>query len=254
MAYARTIARSTDHPTDGGPGRTDAPSAPAPPETGPAEGEWAALAEILSRSPLDAAPDLLGHVIEVGRGPERRAGRIVEVEAYHGAEDPASHAYRGPTPRTLVMFGPAGRLYVYLSYGVHWCANVVCGPDGEAGAVLLRAIEPLDGLVGMWRDRPKAKRETDLGSGPGKLCAALGIDHDHNGTDLLARDASVRLRAGTGIEPDLVRTGPRVGISRATEWPWRFVIDGNPHVSRPRPPSFGAAVGRGGGSAGRASG
>ena len=207
--------------------------------------ERAELHEILSRPPVDAAPDLLGRMIEVGRGAGRRAGRIVEVEAYHGSSDPASHAYRGPTPRTEVMFGPAGRLYVYLSYGVHWCANVVCGPDGEAGAVLLRAIEPVDGVTAMWADRPKAKRATDLGSGPGKLCAALGIDHDHNGTDLLDPDSPVRLRSGRPVAPARVRTGPRVGISKATERPWRFVEDDNPNVSRPRPPSFGTGEGSG---------
>lgn len=177
------------------------------------------------------APRLLGLVVTVGE----RSGRIVEVEAYEGADDPASHAYRGPTPRTEVMFGPAGHLYVYLSYGVHWCANIVCHPEGFAGAVLLRAIEPLRGLGGMWADRPAAKHERDLGSGPGKLCAALGITAEHNGADLLAEDSPVRL-----LRPDRHRSedrsdisvGPRVGISKAVDRPWRFGLADNPHLSR----------------------
>ncbi len=126
----------------------------------------------LARDPLEVAPELLNKLIVH----DRRVGRIVEVEAYRGADDPASHAFRGPTPRNEVMFGPAGRLYVYRSYGIHWCANVVCRTDGVAGAVLLRAVEPVRGLPAMRRDRPKAKDDADLGAGPGKLCAALG-DH-----------------------------------------------------------------------------
>jgi len=179
----------------------------------------------------EIAPKLLGRVLRSGG----RAGVIVEVEAYAGAADPASHAYRGPTPRTEVMFGPPGRLYVYRSYGVHWCANIVCRPAGEASAVLLRAIEPIEGLDEMWADRPKARVETDLGSGPGKLCAALGIDDRHNGVDLLDPASPVRL---TGPGPDRsldVVTGPRVGITRATDRPWRFALADHPHVSRPSP-------------------
>jgi len=175
---------------------------------------------------------LLGLTLTVGE----RSGRIVEVEAYEGTDDPASHASRGPTPRTGIMFGPPGRLYVYLSYGVHWCANIVCHPDGVAGAVLLRAVEPLAGVDEMWADRPSAKRERDLGSGPGKLCAALGITSDHNGVDLLDERAPVRLWRPADHRPvdggDLA-VGPRVGISKAVDRPWRFGVADNPHLSRP---------------------
>ncbi len=194
---------------------------------------------MLALRPLHAAPALLGAVLEVTSGPDRRSGRIVEVEAYEAADDPASHAYRGRTPRNGVMFGPAGHLYVYRSYGIHWCANIVCGPIGEAGAVLIRALEPLDGVEEMWPDRPKARTSTDLASGPGKLCAALGIGGEHDGVDLLAGDGPVRLLTGTPVEPAGVVDGPRIGITRAVERPWRFAIAGNPHVSRPRPPGFG---------------
>jgi DNA-3-methyladenine glycosylase len=184
----------------------------------------------------DIAPLLLGLLVVCGH----RAGRIVEVEAYEGAEDPASHAYRGPTPRNAVMFGPHGHLYVYRSYGMHWCANVVCGPPGEASAVLLRAVEPVGGIEAMWADRPRARRASDLGSGPGKLCAALGIDGGHNGANLLDPTSPVRLAlpaAGGGDAEPAVVAGPRVGITRAVERPWRYALARNAHVSRPRPSS-----------------
>ena len=131
------------------------------------------------------------------------------------------------------MFGPPGHLYVYRIYGMHWCANVVCGPEDEPGAVLVRALEPLDGMAGMWADRPKARSEVDLCSGPGKLCAALGIDGDHDGVFLLDVDAPVRLVIGR--PPAQVVSGPRIGITRAADRPWRFAEAGNPHVSRPHP-------------------
>lgn len=198
------------------------------------------LAARLAGRPLDVAPGLLGALLVViGPGADRRAGRIVEVEAYEGSDDPASHAHRGPTDRNRVMFGPAGRLYVYRSYGIHWCANIVCGPEGSPGAVLVRAVEPVEGVDQMWSDRPKARVETDLGSGPGKLCAALGITGDHDGTDLLAPISAVRLQPGRPLEATEIVTGPRVGISKAVERPWRMAQAGNPHVSRPRPPGWG---------------
>ncbi|MFV0258695.1 MAG: DNA-3-methyladenine glycosylase [Acidimicrobiales bacterium] len=188
---------------------------------------------VLRGSPLEVAPRLLGQILRCGS----RAGRIVEVEAYWGANDPASHAYRGPTDRNRVMFGAPGHLYVYRSYGVHWCANVVCGPEGEAAAVLLRAVEPVDGVAAMWRDRPAAKKVTDLASGPGKLCAALGIAAGHGGVDLLDPTGPVRLLTAPAGPGSMV-TGPRIGISRAVDRPWRYALAGNPHVSRPRPPGW----------------
>lgn len=189
----------------------------------------------LARDPLVVAPELLGCVLTLtdARG-SVRSGRIVEVEAYRGEADPASHAFRGPTPRTQVMFGPAGFLYVYRSYGIHWCANVVCGDDGTAAAVLLRALEPVEGLEAMYTNRPKARRDRDLASGPGKLCAALGITGDDGGADLCGDQAS-RIHLSPAIE-DVggIYQGPRVGISAATDKPWRFWIANNPNVSSPR--------------------
>ena len=182
----------------------------------------------LSRPSSEIAGLLLGQTLGCGS----RSGLIVEVEAYEGTDDPASHAYRGPTARNQVMFGPAGRLYVYRSYGVHWCANVVCGPEGTASALLLRAIEPVAGLDEMWAARPKARRVTDLGSGPGKLCAALGIDGSHNGVDLLASGSPVALTAGPPAQAQ-VAIGRRIGLSKAVERPWRFGLAGNLHLSRP---------------------
>ena len=195
----------------------------------------------LEAGPLRVAPFLLNKVLVHGE----RAGRIVEVEAYHGADDPASHAYRGRTKRTEVMFGPPGFLYVYFTYGMHWCANVVCGPDGEAAAVLIRALEPLRGVEAMRASRPAARRDVDLCNGPAKLCEALAITGADNGTDLLAPPPERRRRAprrrgrppvrleddGTA-PPRRPGRGVRIGISVAAERPWRFWVAGNPHVSR----------------------
>ncbi len=195
------------------------------------------LGSLLLGRPSEIAPRLLGATIVVGR----RAGRIVEVEAYEGPDDPASHAYSGPTPRNQTMFGPAGHLYVYRSYGIHWCANIVCGPPGTAGAALVRAVEPTRGEAAMWADRPKAKRETDLASGPGKLCAALGIGGEHDGVDLLSARSPVRLQAGSPLERRDVAVGVRIGITKAADRPWRFAEVGNRHVSRPHPPGGGGS-------------
>jgi DNA-3-methyladenine glycosylase len=184
----------------------------------------------LERSPVVVAPWLLNKVLTVGD----RAGRIVEVEAYHGANDAASHAYRGLTPRTAIMFGPPGFLYVYFTYGMHWCANVVCGPDGEAAAVLIRALAPLRGLEAMRTARPKARRDRDLCNGPAKLCEALGITGVANGADLLAtRGRAVRLRDDGTPPPRRPARGTRIGIKEATERRWRFWVPGDPNISRP---------------------
>ena len=184
----------------------------------------------LERNPVTVAPWLLNKLLVSGT----RVGRIVEVEAYHGANDAASHAYRGRTPRTAVMFGPPGFLYVYFTYGMHWCANVVCGPDGEAAAVLIRALAPVAGLDEMRSARPKARRERDLCSGPAKLCQALGITRAQNGDDLFAsRAGSVRLRDDGTPPPKRPARGTRIGIKEATEHRWRFWVPGDPNVSRP---------------------
>jgi DNA-3-methyladenine glycosylase len=190
--------------------------------------------EDLERGPVAVAPWLLNKVLVSGE----RAGRIVEVEAYHGANDAASHAYRGPTPRTAVMFGPPGFLYVYFTYGMHWCANVVCGPDGEAAAVLLRALEPLAGLDAMRAARPAARRDVDLCNGPAKLCQALGIARAQNGIDLLGPPGTgpgggvVRLQDDGSPPPRRPGRGTRIGIREATEKRWRFWVPGSPFVSR----------------------
>ncbi len=179
------------------------------------------------RSVTAVAPDLLGMVLSCGD----RSGRVVEVEAYGGADDPASHGHRKRTSRNDVMFGLPGRLYVYFTYGMHWCANVVCEPDGCCGAVLVRALSPLSGLDEMWADRPKARRARDLCSGPAKLTAALGISGQHNGVDLLAADSPVTLRQ-LEAEPLRVASSSRIGINLATERLWRWYISGDPNISR----------------------
>jgi DNA-3-methyladenine glycosylase len=160
---------------------------------------------------------------------ELLAGRIVECEAYQ-EDDPASHSYRGRTARTEVMFGPPGHLYVYLSYGVNWCCNVVTGEDGEGSAVLLRAVEPLEGI-----DRMRALRgmanERLLCAGPGRLTRAFAIDRRHKGVDLVTSDR-LWVASGTGVSADRVIAGRRVGLTVATEQPWRFVEAGSRYLSR----------------------
>jgi DNA-3-methyladenine glycosylase len=189
----------------------------------------------LAGDPVAVAPWLLNKVLVRGD----RAGRIVEVEAYRGQADPASHAYRGLTRRTEVMFGPPGHLYVYFTYGMHWCANVVCQPDGEAGAVLIRALAPTAGLAEMRQARTAARRDRDLCNGPAKLCQALGITGSDNGTDLLTRSSgpeSVRLLDDGTPPPRRPGRGRRIGLSVGTELRWRWWVAGDPSVSRtPRP-------------------
>jgi DNA-3-methyladenine glycosylase len=182
-----------------------------------------------ARDPREVAPELLNKVLVGPNG----AGRIVEVEAYDGENDPASHAYRGLTPRTAVMFGPPGHLYVYFSYGVHWCANAVCRHDGVAGAVLLRALAPLRGLPAMRAARPAARRDRDLCSGPGKLCQALGIGREHDGADLIRADRGVTIVDDGVAPPDGPVNTTRVGVSVAADVPWRWYVAGDPNLSRP---------------------
>ena len=180
------------------------------------------------------APSLLGCLVVTDRPEGRVAVRLTEVEAYSGhGEDPASHAHRGPTPRAEIMFGPPGRLYVYFSYGVHWCANVVVGPDGRGSAVLLRAGEVVVGEELARSRRPAARVARDLARGPARLTQALGIGPDDRAADLL--DPASRVRLHRGPAPATISAGPRVGISRATDLPWRFWESAAPSVSVFRP-------------------
>ena len=179
------------------------------------------------RPVLEVAPDLLGVVLRH----DGVAVRLTEVEAYDGANDPGSHAYRGRTPRNGTMFGPPGHLYVYFSYGIHWCANVVCGPEGTASAVLLRAGEVVEGGRLAQRRRGQRVAERDLARGPARLTQALGLDRAHDGTDLF--DGAIRLTRGD--RPQTTRTGPRVGLREAADRPWRFWVEGDRHVSDYRP-------------------
>lgn len=180
---------------------------------------------------LLAASRLLGALV-ISNG---TTVRLTEVEAYAGAADPGSHAFRGRTPRNEVMYGPAGRLYVYFSYGMHWCMNVVTGPDGQASAVLLRAGEVVDGIQGARSRRPGAP-DRDLCRGPARLTRALGITGAQAGVELLSPTSAVRLLPGATTERARVRTGPRVGVAgEGAATPWRFWLDGEPSVSTYRP-------------------
>jgi DNA-3-methyladenine glycosylase len=188
----------------------------------------------LRDSPDAVAPTLLGCWLVTDRPDGRVAVRLTEVEAYSGqGSDPAAHSHRGPTPRAKIMFGPPGRLYVYFSYGVHWCANVVVAPDGVGSAVLLRAGEVVVGEDLARARRPAARASRDLARGPARLTQALGIGPEDKGADLLDPSSPVRLHRGPA--PAAVSAGPRVGISVATELPWRFWETGASSVSVFRP-------------------
>jgi DNA-3-methyladenine glycosylase len=187
--------------------------------------------ERLARPGRVLAPRLLGAVVVSELGGEEVAVRLTEVEAYEGADDPASHAYRGRTPRTGVMFGPAGHLYCYFTYGMHWCANVVCGVDGVATAVLLRAGDVLRGVEIAHDRRPAARRAVDLARGPARLATCLGLAAAQSGLDLCDPASPVRLESMPARRVSGVVAGPRVGISAATERPWRFWRSDAPSVS-----------------------
>jgi DNA-3-methyladenine glycosylase len=183
------------------------------------------------RPATEVAPELLGCVFWSDRPGGRVAVRLVEVEAYEGSSDPASHAYRGQTPRNGVMFGPPGHAYVYFTYGMHFCVNLVCHTPGDASAVLLRAGQVIDGSE-VAVARRHGQRERDLARGPGRLCQALAIDRSLDGADVCAPGAPL----GVGPAPDPppageIRRGPRVGITRAADWPLRFFLGGNAYVS-----------------------
>ncbi|MFY1599456.1 DNA-3-methyladenine glycosylase [Micromonospora sp. WMMD737] len=194
----------------------------------PRPADLAGLADLLAGPVVPAARGLLGCRLTAGDV----TVRITEVEAYAGtAGDPASHAHRGRTPRNAVMFGPAGHAYVYFTYGMHWCMNVVTGVEGEASAVLLRAGEVVDGVEAARARRTAVRRDVDLARGPARLCAALGIDKSAYGRWLLG-DGPVRLRpADVPVPDEAVAAGPRVGVTGAHDVPWRFWIAGDPTVS-----------------------
>jgi DNA-3-methyladenine glycosylase len=179
------------------------------------------------RSVLEVAPELIGATLLVGG----IGGVIVEVEAYHHTE-PAAHSYRGRTARNAVMFGPAGFAYVYRSYGIHWCINFVCEGEGSASAVLLRALQPTEGLATMRRRRGLAD-ERLLCSGPGRLCEALAVTDAHNGRRLDRPPFALFARPGA-VE---IATGPRIGLTKAVELPWRYGLAGSQFLSKPFKPA-----------------
>ena len=191
------------------------------------------------------APALLGCVLETDTAAGLVAVRITEVEAYSGQTDPASHAYRRKSGRNQVMFGPPGYAYVYQIYGLHFCVNLVCQPAGTAEAVLLRAGQVVEGTEVAWTRRSSARTELQLARGPALLCQVLAIDRRFDGTDVCRPDSPVRIHGpGPGDAPatGTIRTGPRVGVTQAADYPWRFWIDGDRTVSaykravrRPRP-------------------
>jgi DNA-3-methyladenine glycosylase len=201
--------------------------------------------DLLSRPAVEAAPLVLGAVLTV-RTPDGGAGvvpgdvaiRLTEVEAYSGESDPGSHAYRGLTARTAPMFEDGGRLYVYFTYGMHWCANLVCGTAGTASALLLRGGEVVSGLEVARSRRPAARADRDLARGPARLAQALGLSGADSGLEL-AVGGRAELTPGERVDAGLVRTGPRVGVAGAggdgAVFPWRFWIDGEPSVSVYRP-------------------
>jgi DNA-3-methyladenine glycosylase len=210
--------------------------------------------EFFARPSVEVAPDLLGCVLEQETADGLVAVELTEVEAYAGRSDPASHAYRGKTRRNAVMFGPPGHAYVYFTYGMHFCVNIVClGEEGSASAVLLRAGEVIAGeeLARARRTRgTTAIAPRDLARGPARLCQALGIDRSQDGADLVSAGAPLRMLSRTGNParsavlargddppgtPRRILTGPRVGVSSAAEIPWRFWYDGDPTVSVYRP-------------------
>ncbi|MET4618270.1 DNA-3-methyladenine glycosylase [Stenotrophomonas sp. 2619] len=191
--------------------------------------DWATLPRTFyQRHPTDVAPALLNKLLVRDDG---RAGRIVEVEAYAGSEDPAAHSFRGQTPRTATMFGEAGHLYVYFSYGMHWGSNAVCGEVGQGWGVLLRALEPVQGLDLIREARPAIRHARDLASGPGRLSQAMGITKALDGADLVRNDRGVRIVSDGMAPPTEPVVGPRIGISKAKDFPWRWHVPAHAHVS-----------------------
>lgn len=200
------------------------------------EGDWPLLPRTaLEGDAVELAPSLLGCVLVSTIGAGTVAVRITEVEAYRGADDPASHAFRGLTRRNAAMFDEPGHLYTYFVYGMHWCANVVTGPAGRPSAVLLRAGEVLTGAsVAAARRRPTTKPH-QLARGPAGLASVLGLAAEQNGMDLCAAGSAVTMRPGVSMPAGSVSSGPRVGVSVAGEFPWRFWQADAPSVSAYRP-------------------
>jgi DNA-3-methyladenine glycosylase len=191
--------------------------------------------EFLAGDALDVAPRLLGRVVEHASADGVVAVRLTEVEAYEGEDDPGSHAFRGRTRRNAVMFGEPGHVYVYFTYGMHWCANLVCGPEGRASAVLLRGAEVVTGPELARSRRPSAKRDADLARGPARLATCLGLTGADDGLDVCGA-GPLRVLPGEPVPAGDVRTGPRVGVSGPGGVPpWRFWADGEPTVSVYRP-------------------
>jgi DNA-3-methyladenine glycosylase len=188
-----------------------------------------------NRPVLEVAPDLLGRVLVRSTPHGPIALRLTEVEAYAGPDDPGSHAYRGRSDRNAVMFGPPGYAYVYFTYGMWHCLNLVCGPEGDPSGVLLRAGEIIDGADLARKHRPTSRRPHDLAQGPARLATALDVDRALNGSDVCPADpadAFFQILAGTPADPGAIRTGPRTGVGgEGAAHPWRFWIDGDPTVS-----------------------
>ncbi len=197
--------------------------------TGPRVGKRLSRA-FYGRDPRLVAPELLNKVLVAADG---RRARIVETEAYCGAIDAAAHTFRGRTARNATMFGPPGRLYVYFTYGMHWCANTSCGDEGEGVGVLLRAAEPIARLDLMYAARRAAKRDRDLCSGPARLCQAFGITGAQDGDDLVAGAQGLAIVDDGIAPPEDAVVSARIGIRHAAEEPWRWYVRGNPNVSKP---------------------
>lgn len=186
--------------------------------------------EFYARDTETVARQLLGCLLECHSPEGVASGRIVETEAYIGEHDLACHAAAGRTTRTAPLYGPPGTSYVYFIYGVHWCFNAVTRDEGQPSAVLVRALEPVEGIELMRMRRPAARRDVDLTNGPGKLCAALGIDAAHNAIPL--QRPPLVVRAGVPVPAARVQITPRIGIREAADWPLRWIVADSPYVSR----------------------